>query len=74
MDGPLAKSKRAGAICYLDEIVEARRDGIHSYCVTIDKKTVITCHICMCTAVYTAINEVQQLPLKISDIYRRLTT
>ena len=36
IDGPLAKSVRAGAICYLDEI--------------------------------------QQLPLKVSDIYRRLTT
>jgi len=26
IDGPLARSVRAGAICYLDEIVEARRD------------------------------------------------
>jgi nitric oxide reductase NorQ protein len=26
VDGPLARSVRAGAICYLDEIVEARRD------------------------------------------------
>jgi hypothetical protein len=25
-------------------------------------------------AAYTVINEVQQLPLKVSDIYRRLTT
>ncbi|MCK5697443.1 MAG: CbbQ/NirQ/NorQ/GpvN family protein [Gammaproteobacteria bacterium] len=26
VDGPLAKSVRAGAICYLDEVVEARKD------------------------------------------------
>ncbi len=26
LDGPLAKSVRAGAICYLDEIMEARKD------------------------------------------------
>ena len=26
MDGPLAAAVRAGAICYLDEIVEARKD------------------------------------------------
>jgi nitric oxide reductase NorQ protein len=28
VDGPLARSVRAGAICYLDEIVEARKDTI----------------------------------------------
>ena len=26
VDGPLAKSVRAGAICYLDEVIEARKD------------------------------------------------
>ena len=32
-DGPLTKAVREGAICYLDEIVEARKDStvlIHS--------------------------------------------
>lgn len=28
VDGPLARAVRAGAICYLDEIVEARKDAI----------------------------------------------
>ncbi|MGE5027242.1 MAG: CbbQ/NirQ/NorQ/GpvN family protein [Betaproteobacteria bacterium] len=28
VDGPLARSVRAGAICYLDEIVEARKDAM----------------------------------------------
>ena len=35
IDGPLAKAVRAGAICYLDEIVEARKDTtvvIHPLC------------------------------------------
>ena len=26
MDGPLTVAVRAGAICYLDEVVEARKD------------------------------------------------
>ena len=37
MDGPLTKAVKAGAICYLDEIVEARKDTtvlIHLYCLT----------------------------------------
>jgi len=46
MDGPLTKAVRAGAICYLDEIVEARKDTtvvIHPLSddrrtLTIDKK------------------------------------
>jgi len=35
VDGPLARSVRAGSICYLDEIVEARKDTtvvIHPLC------------------------------------------
>ena len=35
IDGPLARAVRAGAICYLDEIVEARKDTtvvIHPLC------------------------------------------
>ena len=35
IDGPLAKAVRSGAICYLDEIVEARKDTtvvIHPLC------------------------------------------
>lgn len=47
VDGPRAKSVRAGTICYLDEIVEARRNGIHSYCITIDKEARIIYRICM---------------------------
>lgn len=46
MDGPLSRAVRIGAICYLDEIVEARKDTtvvIHPLCdnrriLTIDKR------------------------------------
>ena len=46
MDGPLSRAVRMGAICYLDEIVEARKDTtvvIHPLCdnrriLTIDKR------------------------------------
>ena len=35
IDGPLARAVKAGAICYLDEVVEARKDTtvvIHPLC------------------------------------------
>lgn len=53
MDGPLTRAVRAGAICYLDEIVEARKDTTvvihpltdHRRTLGIDKKgEVITAH------------------------------
>ena len=55
-------------------LIEARRDGIHSYCITIDKEARDYLPHMYGAAAYTVINEVQQLPLKVSDIYRRLTT
>ena len=58
VDGPLASAVRHGAICYLDEIEEARDYLPHMYG----------------TANYTVIDDVASLPLKVSDIYRRLTT
>ena len=53
MDGPLSRAVRMGAICYLDEIVEARKDTtvvIHPLCdnrriLTIDKRgEILTAH------------------------------
>jgi nitric oxide reductase NorQ protein len=46
VDGPLTRAVRSGAICYLDEIVEARKDTTvvihplsdHRRCLSIDKK------------------------------------
>lgn len=55
-------------------LIEARRDGIHSYCITIDKEARDYLPHMYGAAAYTVIDEIQQLPLKVSDIYRRLTT
>jgi len=55
-------------------LIEARRDGIHSYCITIDKEARDYLPHMYGVAAFTVINEVQQLPLKVSDIYRCLTT
>jgi nitric oxide reductase NorD protein len=50
-------------------LIEAKRDGIHSFCITIDKEAND-----YLPHNYTVIDEVRKLPLKVSDIYRRLTT
>ena len=55
-------------------LIEARRDGIHPYCITIDKEGRDYLPHMYGPAAYTVINEVRQLPLKVSDIYRRITT
>jgi len=55
-------------------LIEARRDGIHPYCITIDKEGQDYLPHMYGPAAYTVINEVTQLPLKVSDIYRRITT
>ena len=55
-------------------LVEARRAGIHPYCITIDREARDYLPHMYGPAGYTVIDEVYQLPLKVSDIYRRLTT
>jgi len=55
-------------------LMEARQDGIHSYCITIDKEAREYLAHMYGAAAYTVIDEVNQLPLKVSNIYRRLTT
>ena len=55
-------------------LLEARRDGIHPYCITIDREARDYLPHLYGPAAYTVINEVRHLPLKVSDIYRRLTT
>jgi nitric oxide reductase NorD protein len=53
---------------------EARRAGIHPYCITIDREARAYLPHMYGPAAYTVIDDVRQLPLKVSDIYRRLTT
>ena len=55
-------------------LLEARREGVHPYCITIDKEARDYLPHLYGPAAYTVIDEVRQLPLKVSDIYRRLTT
>ncbi|MDH5571789.1 MAG: VWA domain-containing protein, partial [Gammaproteobacteria bacterium] len=54
-------------------LIEARRMGIHPYCITIDEKAREYLPHMYGAAAYTVINDVSQLPLKVSDIYRKLT-
>lgn len=54
-------------------LVEARRSGIHPYCITIDESAQDYLPRLYGSAAYTQIDDVRQLPFKIGDIYRRLT-
>ncbi|HXK55236.1 MAG TPA: nitric oxide reductase activation protein, partial [Gammaproteobacteria bacterium] len=55
-------------------LIEARRQGIHPYCITIDEEARDYLPHLYGPAAYTLVDEVTALPLKVSDIYRRLTT
>jgi len=55
-------------------LIEARRSGIHPYCITIDEEAREYLPHLYGPAAYTLVDNVNALPLKISDIYRRLTT
>lgn len=55
-------------------LYEAHRDGIHPYCITIDEEARDYLPHMYGAANYSVIDDVTQLPLKVSDIYRRLTT
>lgn len=55
-------------------LYEAHRDGIHSYCITIDEQARDYLPHMYGAANYSVIDDVSQLPLKVSDIYRKLTT
>ncbi|MBV1932462.1 MAG: VWA domain-containing protein, partial [Porticoccaceae bacterium] len=53
---------------------ELRHDGIHSFCITIDKEAQDYLPHMYGAGNYAVIHEVKKLPLKVADIYRRLTT
>jgi nitric oxide reductase NorD protein len=55
-------------------LFEARRDGVHPYCITIDEQGQEYLPHMYGAANYVVISEVGRLPFKISDIYRKLTT
>jgi nitric oxide reductase NorD protein len=55
-------------------LLEARRAGIHSFCITIDREARDYLPRMYGAAHYTVIDDVARLPLKVADVYRRLTT
>jgi nitric oxide reductase NorD protein len=54
-------------------LFEARRNGIHSFCITIDESGQDYLPHMYGAANFTVIGEVEKLPLKISDIYKKIT-
>ena len=55
-------------------LFEARREGVHPYCITIDTEGKDYLPHMYGAANYVVIDDVAKLPLKVSDIYRRITT
>jgi len=55
-------------------LIEAKRDGIHPFCITIDNEARDYLPHMYGAVNWTLIDDVRKLPLKVSDIYRRLTT
>ncbi len=55
-------------------LFEARQRGIHVYCITIDKEAGDYLPHMYGAANYALIEDISSLPLKVSDIYRKLTT
>ena len=55
-------------------LIEARRAGVRSYCVTIDRHGADYLKHMVGPAGYTVLADVAKLPLKIADIYRKLTS
>jgi nitric oxide reductase NorD protein len=52
---------------------EARRQGVRSYCITIDRHGADYLKHMVGPAGYTVLDDVRKLPLKVADIYRKLT-
>jgi nitric oxide reductase NorD protein len=55
-------------------LLEAHRNGVHAYCITIDREGRDYLAHMYGVANFTQVEDVGQLPFKVSDIYRRLTT
>ncbi len=55
-------------------LIEAKREGVHPFCITIDKEGQDYLPHMYGPVAYTIVDAVAKLPFKISEIYRRLTT
>ncbi len=54
-------------------LIEAKRSGIHPFCITIDKQGQEYLPHMYGAVNYTIVDEVEQVPYEVSEIYRRLT-
>ncbi len=54
-------------------LIEAKQNGIHSFCITIDTEAREYLPHMYGAVNYTIIDDVRRLPFKVADIYRRLT-
>ena len=54
-------------------LIEVKRDGIHPFCVTIDTKARNYLPHLYGAVNWALVEDVKKLPVKVSDIYRRLT-
>ena len=55
-------------------LLESRQQGIHPFCITIDKEGRDYLQTMYGSASYIVIDDVKQLPLKVADIYRNITS
>ena len=54
-------------------LIEARFQGIHTYCITIDEEAMEYLPYMYGKSNFAVINQVDKLPKKVSDIYRKIT-
>lgn len=55
-------------------LIEAKREGIYPFCITLDTEAKAYLPHMYGAVNYIVIDEIRKLPLKVSDIYRKLTT
>ena len=55
-------------------LFEAKREGVHPFCITIDKEARDYLQHMYGAANYVVLDEVHKLPLKVADIYRNITS
>jgi nitric oxide reductase NorD protein len=55
-------------------LIEAKRAGIHPFCITIDREAVTYLPRMYGAVNYAVIEDVARLPLKVAEVYRRLTS
>jgi len=55
-------------------LIEAKRAGVHSFCITIDRDAASYLPHMYGAVNYTVVEDVARLPVKVAEVYRRLTT